>query len=275
MPQLFLFNTSAFGFSNMNALSLARLAQVVYKKNAAISKRVVAWGFQTERYKFIDREGTQACIVADEMKILLAFRGTEPTVLRDWATDAKIRKVPGPCGDVHRGFARALGAVLPEIEDTIEDWRGNRQTLWITGHSLGGALAVLAAASFRFREQPIGVNGVYTFGQPRTGSEQFADRYNAALKSKTFRLVNNNDVVTRVPPSKFDYGHVGTLRYFDHNGVLHLDSDLSWWDRFWDRAKGRLEGFLDRNLLDGIHDHNMDNYLLLIERHCKGHPDGT
>jgi len=275
MSQAFPFNTSAFGFSSTNALSLARVAQVVYKKNAAITKQVVAWGFEASRYRFIDRDGTQTCLIADDEKIILAFRGTEPTVLRDWATDAKIRKTQGPGGDVHRGFARALGVVLPEVEDAIEALRIKQQTLWITGHSLGGALAALAAASLRFRERPIGVNGVYTFGQPRTGSQAFADHYNAALKSKTFRLVNNNDVVTRVAPSRFDYGHVGTLRYFDHNGQLHLDSDLSWWDRFWDRAKGRLEGFLDHNLADGIHDHSMNGYLSLIEKHCKTAPDGT
>lgn len=103
------------------------------------------------------------------------------------------------------------------------------------------------------------MNGLYTFGQPRTGDTEFAGAFNTAFGSQTFRFVNNNDLVTRIPPRALGFSHVGRLRYFDVDGGLH--GEMDWWYRFMDRVKGRLEDFveiLEFDLpFDGIEDHNM------------------
>lgn len=255
----FYFQPKAFGYHHDNAYSLALVSRLAYERNTEQAEQLArAWGF--DRVFFFDERETQAILLADDEKIIVGFRGSE-SILDDWITNSKIRKTAGPCGNVHRGFKTALNWVWMGIEETIEMIREEKpkekqQTLWLTGHSLGGALATMAAAFCKFNESPISVNGLYTYGQPRVGSEKFAANFNNAFKGQTFRFVNNNDVVTRVPPSICDYSHVGQLKYFDQTGLLKGDPDLSWWNQFWDRVGGHLDSF--RNFTpDSIADHSL------------------
>ncbi|HSU67742.1 MAG TPA: lipase family protein, partial [Tepidisphaeraceae bacterium] len=101
--------------------------------------------------------------------------------------------------------------------------------VWVTGHSLGGAMATLAA--LRLATEGLDVRGVYTFGSPRVGNDEFYAKYSVPH----YRLVNNNDVVPHVPLETtlvglrlFTYKHVGTLEYLDRNGLL--GGGMSNWD---------------------------------------------
>ncbi len=162
------FNVKSFGFSIENANYLAKAASLAYRDfncgddhQKSVSDEIQGWGFQPENTGFFDVKGTQAFLAADDEKLIVAFRGTEPDVLEDWVTDAKIRKTAGPFGDVHRGFMQALNYIWPDIEATIEGFLNKKnRTVWITGHSLGGALATLATAMLQNREQPVNVNGL-------------------------------------------------------------------------------------------------------------------
>jgi triacylglycerol lipase len=263
----FAFNAKAFGYHPYNAYSLASVAQLAYAPRDIALQVISDWGFDTSRIRFFDKNDTQAILLADDEKILVAFRGSEP-VLADWITNAKIRKTASPAGNVHRGFYAAFNQVWIDVEDAIEELRAGEipQSLWFTGHSLGGALATLATMACKFNELPIVVNGLYTYGSPRVGSERFAANFNNVFRGQTFRIVNNNDVVTRVPPSNLDYSHVGQLKYFDHKGDLYSDNQLSWWGSFWDRMAGRLDSFSTLEP-DGIEDHNLDfRYVPLLQR---------
>jgi hypothetical protein len=84
----------------------------------------------------------------------------------------------------------------------------------ITGHSLGGALALLAAATWVDGEP---VQGVYTYGQPMVGKADFVSSVRRRLLDRYFRFVNDSDVVPRVPPG---YRHSGQLYHFDARGDL-------------------------------------------------------
>lgn len=260
--EAFEFQPKAFGYDPKNAYALSQVSRLAYELDTEkVNQQRAAWGFK-QVHQF-NEKGTQAILLADDEKIIVGFRGSEP-LLEDWITDFKIRKTASPCGNVHRGFKAALNWVWTDIETAIEDIRAplprdKHQTLWFTGHSLGGALATMATAACKFNEQPIVVNGLYTFGQPRVGSEKFAAAFNAAFKAQTFRFVNNNDVVTRVPPSICDYSHVGQLKYFNHAGICQNDPDLSWWNTFWDRLDGHLDSFRECSP-DSISDH-----MLLVE----------
>nr|WP_090580074.1 lipase family protein [Nitrosomonas sp. Nm58] len=82
--------------------------------------------------------------------MLVAFRGTEPDDLKDWLTDAQFDLTDGSIKNiknkVHRGFHEALNAAWPQLEGAIADLRTHNQAIWVTGHSLGAALATLAVA---------------------------------------------------------------------------------------------------------------------------------
>ncbi|MCK5687947.1 lipase family protein, partial [Myxococcota bacterium] len=182
--------------------------------------------------RFLGRgEGsTQAFIAIQNKNIIIAFRGTEPTSLEDIATDAKFL----PAGGVHPGFAQALNEVWPDLEENIraaqkrksKKDKNNKQKLniHITGHSLGAALATLAAIRLE-EELGLEINGLYTFGSPRVMDSDEARHFaTSTLAKRTWRLINNTDLVTEVPPKDniFNYSHVGTPLYFDRNGVLRV-----------------------------------------------------
>ena len=268
-----------------NAYCLAQASRLAYEDHRDIEKTVKGhWGFN--KFEFFDRRETQAFLAADDDKIIVVFRGTEPTNLADWFSDLDIDLVDGPVGKLHHGFSRAYSFVAQDIEDAIAELRrvnvvdvaglkdrkragpGSMQSLWFAGHSLGGALATVAVVDFKLRQDKP-VRGVYTFGQPRVGDGDLARAFNAVFKQHAFRFVNNNDVVTRVPPRGKGYSHMGSVRYIDVNGKVR--DDLSHWDRFLDRISGRLEDFQDvmrGNLMpDGIEDHSLDTgYIPSLEK---------
>lgn len=262
------FNHEARHFSKKNLAYLSQWAQIAYENKLTIHQRL-----QTESLDvdidtcFISHPetDTQCIVFGDAKKIIVVFRGTEGKI-RDWRTDRKfIRAKWKGEGTVHRGFNEAMESVWSDVEQQIQALRTDQQKIWLTGHSLGGALATLTAARTALHLSPEDIGGVYTFGQPRVGDFDFSDDYNGALKDKTFRVVNNNDVVTRVPFQTFGYSHVGTLKYFDVNGKLKSDSELGWWARFWDRLRGRFDDFGDLDL-DAIDDHQMRLYRQHSER---------
>lgn len=265
------FNHKSKAFSKVNLSYLSHCSNLVYENKGKISKELKNLNFDTSRDNFFFSDSgthTQAFVAGDTKKIIISFRGTEGKIA-DWVTDIKVFKETwteaNPLGDVHNGFNSALSSIWNDVFDEINTLRTNNQTIWLTGHSLGGALATLAAATFELQQPHVGINGVYTFGQPRIANHKFLRNYNEILKTRTFRCVNNNDVVTRVPPQIFGYSHVGKLMYFDVDGKIHSDGSLSWWARFWDRLEGRYDDVFNLTP-DGVGDHSMDEYQELSEQ---------
>lgn len=255
------FDHETTAFRLENARYMARAAHLAYAPDNQVEGRAQA-ELGASQAKFITANGTQCFIAADDQKIVVAFRGTEPKRIEDWLTDLNSDLTAGPLGgQVHAGFWHALNAVWQSVERTISRFReGGSKSLWFTGHSLGAALATLAVARFRDDDRP--VDGLYTFGQPRTGDRTFARNFDIDFKSQAFRFVNNNDVVTRVPTRSMLYSHVGTFKYFTEDG--RLVDDISFWNRFLDRMKGRMEDVFEWGT-DGLKDHSMDDYLRLTQ----------
>lgn len=176
--------------------------------------------------------GGQAYVLADREKVIVAFRGTQAVklehltgmasipdtlrkVARDMLTDAKVLLAPWngrSSGRVHCGFAGSLEELLPRISEHLS--RAQRENphrgVWLTGHSLGGALATLAA------DRLDNVKGVHTFGSPQVGDAGFASRF--AVPGWRFR--NQADLVPWLPGEALGYVHAGTGRYFDRNRNL-------------------------------------------------------
>ena len=196
-------------WSALNARALVYAANLAYEPlTANITAKAATWGFDPARVTVIAPASSvlQAVVLGGTDKVVLAFRGTRPDQLIDWMADFQIEKVsfsdyfPSPdVGMVHEGFCRLLAGSWQEIQATVSRYQDNGQPLWITGHSLGGALATLATAAYTFAAREP-VNGLYTFGQPRVGDLAFCTQSETHFGDIMFRFVNDEDIVTRVPP---------------------------------------------------------------------------
>ena len=127
----------------------------------------------------------------DEKIVILSFRGTKTA--KDWRINAKFRLGDARGKTVHTGFQQAFDAVKPAISGRLDPFLDAGYTLYVTGHSLGGALAIIAT-------RDIGLDSTgacYTFGQPRVARFGFAEE----IKTPIYRVINSNDLVPRVPPA--------------------------------------------------------------------------
>ncbi|MFJ5677941.1 lipase family protein [Streptomyces sp. NPDC093097] len=262
------------GYSLPLAYWLAQASDLAYKDEATIESQVRDWGFDQVRHhrtRFtppFPLEDTQAYTAASDDMIITAFRGTEPTEIRDWLSDASTPPWPGPAktGYVHYGFAEALQSIFPDVKDTLSELRSNNQTVWFTGHSLGGALAMLAGARMYLEDPRLQADGVYTYGQPRTCDRLLAEAYNNGFKNRMYRFVNNADIVPQLPPEPA-FTHVEALRYIDSAGTLHEHKP---------GAGGLLGGLAEgaegltasafSPSAAGIRDHSIKRYIAAIEK---------
>jgi len=143
-----------------------------------------------------DSDGTQAILVDFKEHVVLGFRGTEATSIKDIKADAKAISMACPTGGkIHKGFYQAYEAVESQIQERLNENDITQKPLFITGHSLGGALATLAAK--RLVHQG-GISACYTFGSPRVGDEEWVSQ----IKTPLYRLVNAADCVTMLPPGQ-------------------------------------------------------------------------
>lgn len=182
------------GFSLGNAWWLAEASLLAYVRDArAVEAELRRAGFEDVRCLGFERRASTECVVAARPgAVVVAFRGTEAREGIDWATDLDARPVPfAPGGRVHAGFLRALDHrdAAARVAGAIAEL-GRGREVHFTGHSLGGALASLAAARHGDRCHLV------TFGAPRAGDAAFA----RALPEDSHRVVNGRDAVPLLPP---------------------------------------------------------------------------
>lgn len=215
---------------------------------------------------FQKQYSTQVFILCDKQKdanlIVISFRGTEPFDSDDWSTDFDYSWYEIPkLGKVHMGFLEALGLgergnaatfqahLQQEVSNEDEGKRScayylvrdklksllmehNKAKFLVTGHSLGGALAILFPTVLLLHEEKEVMRrllGVYTFGQPRIGNQQLANFMEAHLDHpirKYFRVVYCNDLVPRLPydDHTFFYKHFGLCLYYDSSYIRQVSN---------------------------------------------------
>ena len=256
-------NPTKEGWNRDNALALANCSLLAYSDPKEVEHQLLDRQFKevipcNSDHKPTD---TQAFVAVRSDAIVVAFRGTEPTNARDFATDLNASQIPFEAkfqfsgwGQIHAGWADGVNVVLGKIEDALKTHDDGTRSLWIAGHSLGGALAIVTAAVLaNVPDHPIA--GVFTFGQPRVGDPIFRDRYAATLGNITFRCVNDRDLVPHLPPrvlSKAELAVVnpGARAIADLAGALVQNQQP---DRYEHAGKLRLllpEGGVSRNLDD-------------------------
>lgn len=174
----------------------------------------------------------------DEPWVVVSFRGTEFPDANDLWTDANFGQVPAEFGAVHGGFADALDSVLPQLQTRLDALPSDTM-IWVTGHSLGGALASLFAAEL-LEQVDAGaryqIAGMTTFGSPRVGDGAFTRRVTTLAGQQVVslhRIANMSDGVigfdpiTEVPFSNTfgqEFDHVGVeLQLFEDGRIEYTD----------------------------------------------------
>ena len=169
---------------------------------------------------WIDTEGM---VTYDSLNnaITVVFAGTDPTEVADVFTDLELIRVEyPPCGGkywwsddctVHKGFYKAYLSVDDTVYDIVKYLTDTYTdaTLEITGHSLGGAMAILCALDlYENHGTSIVADYVYTFGMPRVGDDEFAEYYDSIFGDKTIRVTHRKDPVPLVPWKSWGWNYL-------------------------------------------------------------------
>jgi len=249
--------------SENNAYWMARIAKAVYLKESNSDKPdkdQIMKDLKLEDSRFRDvfgvsEKSAQAALIEHEDYLCLAFRGTDE--INDWFDNVNAFQERALFGGFHRGFWKSLNDVWAPLYDLYQTKRSEKKRpLFLTGHSLGGAMATVAASKLIHEDRPF--TSVYTFGQPRAVTLDTARIFNVEAAGRYFRFQNNNDMVTRVPGRLMGYSHVGTCLYISQEKKLHKDPGF--WFRFLDSVDGAVEAVRETGI-DAVEDHDMDDYL--------------
>jgi hypothetical protein len=163
-------------------------------------------GLDTSLAGFQDGNHTSiAAVVRYSEKTVLAFQGTITDVssasVKDWREDFRAEfddkdiaglELPGK---IHIGFAHQLSLITKSILDNLPS---DGLPLYVTGHSQGAAVAVLATKWLQLKQRP--VKATYTFAAPRAGNAEFAASVDLE-KTPVFRVEFGDDIVPHVPPA--------------------------------------------------------------------------
>ena len=240
------------------------LANLAYQEPETIFAALADHGYKN--FDWVDEPvtDTQAILCTHGQDVFISIRGTEfdntdnikkKFDLDDLNTDLDIYKIPVTLGKCHRGFFTAATDIAEPVREYIAGGDGVEK-IHIGGHSLGAGVALaLTLILEKF-------DSLTLVGAPRVLDREAARRFGELHKDKCFRIVNNNDVVTRIPPRLFNFRHIPSkLFYFKESG--ECVNDISWWDRFKDRVHGRLADIGEWGT-DGLKDHSVSKYWELV-----------
>lgn len=235
------FDADASGHAGVNAYLLAVLSWYAYDDVVGMAGNTSGWaqtvsaqleGQGLPTVECFDHASpaisTQGCVASNDEIIVVFLRGTQGNV-QDLATDLSAVPIPvfswGAGAMIHAGFSTAVNAAWPVVEAKVTSMRNQGQRLWVTGHSLGGALATVTAMRFE-QETSIPVQGVYTFGAPAVGNGAFANAYEAHGFNHQ-RYTHATDLIPALPPSvatSGGYSHVGNLVEISTDGTVDPNS---------------------------------------------------
>jgi len=230
-------------------LEFARISATTYDNPKDSKSKFKALGYTI--VQFFDVNGAQGYLLKGADSHVLSFRGTEVTEKSDVLADLKAGKnLEASGGKVHVGFKDELNKLWPAITVSL----ANIDTLYVTGHSLGAAMATIAASRIQTK-----VIALVTFGSPRAGNQEFVN----SLSVTHYRVQNNCDDVTKVPFLLMGFAHHGTHKYMNFDGEFR---DLTAWQQIKDMVRSRLKARAKGQKFIGVFDHMMENYIAKLAK---------
>eukprot|EP01118_Nematostelium_gracile_P003486 TRINITY_DN1405_c0_g1_i4.p1 TRINITY_DN1405_c0_g1~~TRINITY_DN1405_c0_g1_i4.p1 ORF type:complete len:497 (-),score=130.00 TRINITY_DN1405_c0_g1_i4:80-1570(-) len=218
------------------AISMGIVSKIAYEAPPAATREFIRLGFKIENMRSVTVGITQAYVIANDKAIFVAFRGTRPLSIIDWVLDMKVARRIIRGGKIHHGFMDGLDLESPYVEDSAftkivraimrlqrYDTDGYwMKKLYFTGHSLGGAFATGAVFKTIELNQQSCVAGIYTYGSPKCGDMTFIRNFSNKMHERSFRFVNNNDIIPRMPLSKIEFpGIEAPIRRFSQKDHLN------------------------------------------------------
>ncbi len=204
-----------------------RLSIAAYSEREEAKRHLSAIGYHSSKYESTWYGAEGFCCIRNR-QAFLSFCGTDSLI--DVLIDL-IGVIPWYRPPVHSGFGRSwYGLRRKSFDEWLLDHSEDFDTIGLYGHSLGGAIAQVAAldlaADYAIRE-------VVTFGSPRFGffatpgiyDKTRADDCGNTLKDVSFRVVNGMDIVSKVPFNWMGYQHAGQLVYLDQQGNIKTDRE--------------------------------------------------
>jgi triacylglycerol lipase len=226
-------------------LIFANIAAITYEDPKTAKTKFKAIGCTI--VEFFDIDNAQAYLLKNNDGIhVLSFRGTEVTEPSDILADLKSGKnIEAIGGKIHVGFKGEINKLWPVIEKAV----ANIDSLYVTGHSLGAAMATIASGRMQSK-----VLALITFGSPRVGNKEYVN----SLKFTHYRVQNNCDDVTKVPLLLMGFAHHGTHKYLNYYGAFR---NLTPWQQIKDMVRSRAKAYTKGQKFLGVYDHMMDNYI--------------
>ncbi len=209
------------------AITLAEMSKLAYTNphNRELVLRLMGY----DKVVILEDKSMSGFLAMADDVAIVVFRGTDMLSLDDWLANVDFRErltLRSDC-EVHRGFQNAYGSFADVIKSHLSE-RKSEHT-WITGHSLGGAMAECCA--YDLIENRLALNGLVTFGQPRVANRSMAQFIDDEIGHKYMRFINERDPVPSLPPgiglTKYlpDYRHSGARVQFN-NGELERTSGV-------------------------------------------------
>lgn len=196
----------------------AKLSNYVYGNTAFVRAGFEDYNFNVMYYGY---KGSDAYVLENDTDMIVACRGTEVKQIADVKADLSISKTTTTHGKLHIGFNHYVDKVWLPILSRGVDAKKNNKMVWMTGHSLGAAMATIMAYRFATYDQVPTPAGLFTYGSPRVGNRKFVNFFNT-LPFEHHRWVNDGDIVTKIPFAPMFY-HCGTMHHIDSNGAVTMN----------------------------------------------------
>jgi len=200
--------TPMAGFNIGTARAMAWMSQLAYETRwpEKIDRVGRMWGldsirpFDAPTQSVLPLSDTRGIVATNRRATIIAFAGTDPLNLPNWISDFYLGRSDA---DIHKGFRDAAATVWPDVGTVIQTCAESNRQIFIVGHSLGAAIAIVTADRAS-SERNLRQAEIYVFGAPRAGKLNFVNRYNANFGTTTYRFVHGADIVPTVPPSELE-----------------------------------------------------------------------